>query len=111
MEFLVRGLWIEYEIEKGWNPNSDTSIFYSNEELLKYYASKPIDDSLFTNEPKYFEETAKFFESKTGLIRSKTHYELHLISVLDKQLIKNWTAWYQQNRKRIKLKELKRIVH
>lgn len=111
MNFLIRGLWIQYENEKLWNPNTDTVIQFTADEEALYYNAIPLADSLFSLEPKYAEKTATYFELKTGLKRSKVHKALNLIPVLDKRLIHNWTIWYRKNRNQVELKELERIVH
>lgn len=111
MNFLIRGLWIQYEIEKEWNPNTDTTINFSRSEEQLYYQGRDLGDSLLSMEPKYSYKTSAYFEQRTGQTRRKIHLVQTLISVLDKQLILAWTDWYQRNKEKVNLKDLESIVH
>jgi hypothetical protein len=114
MNFLIRGLWIQYEIEKQWNPNNDTLIKYTKEEHQIYYMARitdPDKDSIFIMKDKYAELTAEFFERKTGMKRKEIHRSLNMIKVLDKDLIEEWINWYNYNKENTKLKELYKILN
>jgi hypothetical protein len=111
VDFLIRGLWIQYEIEKTWNPNNDTTINYSEKELLLYYDRIPLGDSLVSLQPKYDEKTSQWFEQRTGRKRKVIHKAQTLIKLLDKKLIVDWTRWYQLNKSNADIAELVTIVH
>jgi hypothetical protein len=114
--FLVRGLWIQYEIEKNWNPNNDTTILYSSEAEEIYYKKQlatigdNTEDSIYLSIPRYAEETAIIFERKTKLEREfapNSHYG----RVLSKNLIEQWTKYYLKNRRKFRIGELQKILN
>lgn len=107
--FLIRGLWIQYEVEKGWSNNNDTIITYSPEEYSKYYRSEKIDENYSTEIDIYARKTASWFEQKTKTKRRNIHRAQNLTQVLDKRIIEIWTTWYEKNKSKVKLKELEKI--
>jgi hypothetical protein len=113
MNFLVRGLWIQYEREKELNPNNDTIIQYSREEENKYYSAEMSvynSDTVYIMKDKYFQRTAEFFEKNTGTKRNSIHRATQMIPFLEKDQIIQWQKWYSKKRNQIKLEELEEII-
>jgi hypothetical protein len=113
MNFLVRGLWIQYEREKELNPNNDTLIQYTREEEKKYYSAEISSfnsDTFYLMNGNYVQKTLEFFEKKTGIKRKTIHRATQMIPFLDKDIIIQWQKWYSMKRNQINLDELNLII-
>ena len=112
-DFLIRGLWIEYEQQKQWSYDKDTIITYTADEYSKYYSANPIElDSIevvYLMEDNYARKTADFFEEKTKIKRKSIHKAQSLIPILGKDIIEEWTLWYNRNKKKISLTTLREL--
>ncbi|SHI31386.1 hypothetical protein [Aquimarina spongiae] len=109
-EFLIRGLWIQYEVEKAWSNNNDTIITYSPEEYSQYYQSERVDENYSIQIDIYARKTSSLFEKKTKITRRRIHRTQNLTPVLDKKIIEIWSAWYDRNKSKVSLKELEKIT-
>jgi len=114
MNFLFRGLWIEYEQQKHWSSEKDTIINFTSDEYEKYYSAKSTElDSLgtiFIMEDNYARRTAAFLEKRTKLKRKQIHKAQNLIPILDKEIIKKWNSWYLYNKMNVNLSELTELL-
>ena len=114
MNFLIRGLWIEYEQQKQWSSDNDTIIKYTADEYANYYTSNPIEldslETVYVMEDNYARKTADFFEEKTNIKRNNIHKAQRLIPILDKTVIQKWNQWYNRNKLKVNLVQLIKII-